>query len=451
MGATIAQAARSAGLEKTTSVNSPAEAAELLDQLASAGDLVLVKGSRSARMERVLEEFAATANQRAEFVMMYYLHQFGGRVPGLNVFSYVTFRAVAAAITAFAISLIVGNFVIRKLISLKVGQPIRTAAEVHRLAELHGGKQGVPTMGGVLIIGAVCLSSVLWARPDNRFVWLALFAMTVLGGLGFADDYLKVTKKKSEGISGRFKLAAQLAVAGVVTGVFLTSPLLEVQARSLYLPFFKAPVIADMGLFTFVFFAIVVAGSSNAVNLTDGLDGLAIGCTITVAFAYALLTYAGGNFRIAEYLQVPFYPFTGELTVVCSALVGAGLGFLWFNCHPAQVFMGDTGSLAIGGLIGVVAICCKQELLLDGGRRRLRDRSGLRHSPGAQLQTHRQTHLRDVADPSSFRTERLEGKHRHRALLDSLRHLRAARAGHAQTQVKLCVTPIEKWQFWGPD
>ncbi|CAN5552957.1 phospho-N-acetylmuramoyl-pentapeptide-transferase [soil metagenome] len=296
--------------------------------------------------------------------MMYYLNFFGEEVPGLNVFTYVTFRAVAAAITAFAISLVFGNLIIRKLISLKVGQPIRTAAEVHRLAELHGGKQGIPTMGGVLIISAVLLSSLLWARVDNRFVWLALFAMTVLGGLGFADDYLKVTKKKSEGINGRFKLLVQLIVAGVVTAVFLTSPLLEVQARSLYLPFFKAPVIANMGLFTFVFFAIVIAGASNAVNLTDGLDGLAIGCTITVAFAYALLTYAAGNFRIAEYLQVPFYPFTGELTVVCSALVGAGLGFLWFNCYPAKVFMGDTGSLAIGGLIGVVAICCKQELLL---------------------------------------------------------------------------------------
>jgi phospho-N-acetylmuramoyl-pentapeptide-transferase len=188
--------------------------------------------------------------------------------------------------------------------------------------------------------------------------------MITLGALGFADDYLKVTKKKSEGISGRFKLLVQLIVAGVVTAVFLTSPLLEVQARSLYVPFFKAPLIANMGLFTFIFFAIVIAGASNAVNLTDGLDGLAAGCTITVAFAYALLTYAAGNFRIAEYLQVPFYPFTGELTIVCSALVGAGLGFLWFNCHPAQVFMGDTGSLAIGGLIGVVAICCKQELLL---------------------------------------------------------------------------------------
>ncbi len=296
--------------------------------------------------------------------MLYYLHLLSEKVSGVNVFTYVTFRAVAAAITAFTISLLCGNFVIRKLISLKVGQPIRTAAEVHRLAELHGAKKGVPTMGGVLIIAAVFIACVLWARPDNRFVWLALFSMTVLGGLGFADDYLKVTKKKSEGISGRAKLLVQLIVAGVVTAVFLTSPLLQVQARSLYVPFFKSPVITNMGLFTFVFFAIVISGASNAVNLTDGLDGLAIGCTITVAFAYALLTYAGGHFRIAEYLQVPFYSFTGELTVVCSALVGAGLGFLWFNCHPAKVFMGDTGSLAIGGLIGVVAICCKQELLL---------------------------------------------------------------------------------------
>ncbi|MGI9172173.1 MAG: phospho-N-acetylmuramoyl-pentapeptide-transferase [Chthoniobacterales bacterium] len=295
---------------------------------------------------------------------MYYLHRWSEQVAGFNVFNYVTFRSVAAAITAFALSLIFGNFVIRKLISLKVGQPIRTAAEVHRLAELHGGKAGVPTMGGVLIIGSVVVASLLWARPDNRFVWLALFAMVVLGGLGFVDDFLKVTKKKSDGINGRIKLLVQLLVAGVVTATFLTSPLLEVQARSLYLPFFKAPVIADMGLFTFVFFVIVIAGASNAVNLTDGLDGLATGCTITVAFTYSLLTYAAGNFRIAEYLQVPFYPFTGELTVICSALVGACLGFLWFNCHPARVFMGDTGSLAIGGLIGVVAICCKQELLL---------------------------------------------------------------------------------------
>jgi phospho-N-acetylmuramoyl-pentapeptide-transferase len=296
--------------------------------------------------------------------MIYYLHHLSEKFIGFHVFLYVTFRAIAAAVTAFLVTLIFGNFIIRQLTALKLGQPIRGAAEVHRLAELHGVKQGTPTMGGVLVIGAVFISSLIWARPDNRFVWLALFSMIYLGALGFVDDYLKVTKKKSDGISGRIKLVFQLVLAAIVTAVFLSSPLLEVQARSLYVPFVKAPVITDMGWFTFVFFALVIVGSSNAVNLTDGLDGLAIGCTITVAFAYALLSYAAGNFRIAEYLQVPFYSFAGELTVVCSALVGAGLGFLWFNCHPAKVFMGDTGSLAIGGMLGVVAICSKQELLL---------------------------------------------------------------------------------------
>ena len=296
--------------------------------------------------------------------MMYFLHHLSDRFIGFNVFLYVTFRAIAAAVTAFLLTLVFGNFIIRILIALKLGQPIRGAAEVHRLAELHGGKQGTPTMGGVLVIGSVFVSSLIWARLDNRFVWLVLFCMVYLGALGFADDYLKVTKKKSDGISGRIKLVFQIALALIVTAVFLSSPLLEVQARSLYVPFVKAPVIANMGWFTFVFFLLVIVGSSNAVNLTDGLDGLAIGCTVTVAFAYALLSYAAGNFRIAEYLQVPFYPFAGELTVVCSALIGAGLGFLWFNCFPAKVFMGDTGSLSIGGMIGVVAICCKQELLL---------------------------------------------------------------------------------------
>src|SRR5438034_8405473 len=296
--------------------------------------------------------------------MMFYLHRLSDQVGGLNVFFYVTFRAVASAVTAFALSLVFGNFIIRKLISLKIGQPIRSVEEVRRLAELHGGKQGTPTMGGVLVIGAVFISSFLWARPDNRFVWLALFAMVYLGVLGFVDDYLKVTKKKSDGVSGRIKLLFQVALALIITAVFLSSPLIEVQARSLYVPFFKSPVVTNMGWFTLLFFALVIVGSSNAVNLTDGLDGLAVGCTVTVAFDYTLLTYVAGNFRIAEYLQVPFYPFTGELTVVCAALIGAGLGFLWFNCHPAKVFMGDTGSLAIGGLIGVVAICCKQEFLL---------------------------------------------------------------------------------------
>jgi phospho-N-acetylmuramoyl-pentapeptide-transferase len=296
--------------------------------------------------------------------MMYYLYQLSPYLKGFNVFQYITFRAVAAAVTAFLVCLLFGNRVIRMLIALKIGQPIRTKEEVHRLSELHGGKTGTPTMGGVLLLGAVVISSLLWAKPQNLAVWLVLFSTVLLGGLGFIDDYLKVTRKKSEGISGRYKLAGQFAVASVVTAFFLFDPAVEVQARALYVPFFKEPVILNMSWFTVFFFGLIIMGASNAVNLTDGLDGLATGCTVTAAFAYAVLAYAAGHVRLASYLQIPFYPFVGELTVVCMALVGAGLGFLWFNCHPAKVFMGDTGSLAIGGLLGVVAICCKQELLL---------------------------------------------------------------------------------------
>src|SRR5882724_5444253 len=179
--------------------------------------------------------------------MIYYLHRLSEQFIGFHVFLYVTFRAVAAAVTAFLVTLIFGNFIIRKLTALKLGQPIRGAAEVHRLAELHGVKQGTPTMGGVLVIGAVFISSVLWARPDNRFVWLTLFSMIYLGVLGFADDYLKASKKKSDGISGRTKLVCQIILALIVTAVFLSSPLLEVQARSLYVPFIKSPVVTNMG------------------------------------------------------------------------------------------------------------------------------------------------------------------------------------------------------------
>jgi len=296
--------------------------------------------------------------------MMYFLHELRDQIPAFNVFQYITFRAIAAAMTSFLLCLIFGNWVIRKLIGLKIGQPIRTKEEVHKLAELHGGKRGTPTMGGVLLLGAVLISTLLWAKPQNHSVWLAMFTIVWLGGLGFIDDYLKVTKKKSDGVSGRTKLAAQFTLAAVITGFFLLNPAIEVQARQLFVPFYKEPVILNLSWVTFFFFALVVVGTSNAVNLTDGLDGLATGCTITVALAYAVIAYVCGNERISSYLQVPFYPFTGELAVICMALVGAGLGFLWFNCHPAKVFMGDTGSLAIGGVLGVVAICCKQELLL---------------------------------------------------------------------------------------
>jgi phospho-N-acetylmuramoyl-pentapeptide-transferase len=296
--------------------------------------------------------------------MMYYLHQLSEHLFALNVFKYQTFRSVAAAITAFLLCVLLGNGVIRRLIGLKFGQPVRTAEEVHRLAELHGEKKGTPTMGGILLIGAVLISALLWARPTNPAVWLVLGTTLGLAGLGFWDDYLKVSKKNSKGVTERTKLVVQFLLAAVVTAFFLFNPSYEVQARALYVPFLKEPVVANLSWFTFFFYALVIVGSSNAVNLTDGLDGLATGCSATAAFAFGILAYVAGNTRITSYLGVPYYPFAGELSVICMALVGASLGFLWFNCHPAKVFMGDTGSLAIGGMLGVVAICCKQELLL---------------------------------------------------------------------------------------
>ena len=282
----------------------------------------------------------------------------------LNVFSYITFRAICAGITAFLISVIFGNFVIRKLISLKFGQPIRTAAEVHKLHELHGSKKGTPTMGGILLIGSIVISTLLWAKPENPFVWLVLFSAVFLGGIGFYDDWLKVTKKSSDGISSRLKFTLQCLLAGIFTLFFLTNPKLSATAQQLFIPFLKEPLLLGMGVLTFIFYLLVIVGTSNAVNLTDGLDGLATGCTATVAATYAVLVYVAGNIKTATYLQVPFVPYAGELSVLCVALLGACLGFLWWNAHPARVFMGDTGSLAIGGMLGAVAICCKQELLL---------------------------------------------------------------------------------------
>jgi phospho-N-acetylmuramoyl-pentapeptide-transferase len=305
--------------------------------------------------------------------MLYYLYELGewARKAGyesdffkaLNVFSYITFRAICAAATAFLISIIFGSWTIRQLISLKFGQPIRTKDEVNKLFELHGAKKGTPTMGGLLIIGSIVISTLLWARTENPFVWLVLFSTLFLGGIGFYDDWLKVSKKSSKGISSRLKLGLQCVLAAIFTIFFLTSPRLSEIAKQLYIPFIKEPLIS-LGWLTFVFYLLVIVGTSNAVNLTDGLDGLATGCTATVAATYAGLAYLAGNVRAAEYLQIPYVPFSGELAVVCSALLGACLGFLWWNAFPARVFMGDTGSLAIGGMLGAVAICCKQELLL---------------------------------------------------------------------------------------
>jgi phospho-N-acetylmuramoyl-pentapeptide-transferase len=306
--------------------------------------------------------------------MLYYLHFLAdwARQSGIdseffkafNVFQYITFRGLCAAITAFLLSLLFGNFVIRKLISFKFGQPIRTADEVHKLFELHGAKKGTPTMGGVLLIGSTLVATLLWARPTNPFVWLVVFSTAYLALVGFYDDWLKVSKKSSDGISSRLKFLLQCVLAGIVTAFFLLNPSLSETAQQIYIPFFKDPVFVSLGAFTFVFYLLVIVGTSNAVNLTDGLDGLAAGCTATVAATFAALTYIAGNIKAATYLQVPFFSFSGELAILCLALFGACLGFLWWNCHPARVFMGDTGSLAIGGLLGVVAICCKQELLL---------------------------------------------------------------------------------------
>lgn len=306
--------------------------------------------------------------------MLYYLSELGDWAvqrgwtndlfKALNVFSYITFRAICAGVTAFLISLLFGNLVIRKLISLKFGQPIRTAAEVHKLFELHGAKKGTPTMGGILLIGSIVISTLLWAKPENPFVWLVLFSTLFLGAIGLYDDWLKVSKKNSDGISSRLKFVLQCALAGIFTMFFLLNPQLSATAQQLYIPFLKDPLVLGMGAFTFIFYLLVIVGTSNAVNLTDGLDGLATGCTATVAATYAVLAYVAGNFKAATYLQVPFVQFSGELTVLCLALLGACLGFLWWNAYPARVFMGDTGSLAIGGMLGSVAICCKQELLL---------------------------------------------------------------------------------------
>ena len=303
--------------------------------------------------------------------MLYYLSQFGALIGGsslakaLNVFQYISFRALCAGLTSFLICLIFGDAMIRRLVRLKLGQPIRSAEEVHRLNELHGGKKGTPTMGGILLIGALIVSTLLWARPDNPFVWMALITVVFLGGLGFYDDWLKVTRKTSDGISSRLKFALQCLLAGGITAFFLLSPGLARQAQELYIPFFKGPVLTHLGWgWVFLFYLFVIVGSSNAVNLTDGLDGLAAGCTVMAGACFGVFTYLAGNYKAAVYLQIPHYLFAGELAVVSLALAGAALGFLWWNCHPAKVFMGDTGSLAIGGLLGVLAICCKQELLL---------------------------------------------------------------------------------------
>jgi phospho-N-acetylmuramoyl-pentapeptide-transferase len=296
--------------------------------------------------------------------MLYYLSFLSAHWGPLNVFRYETFRAMAAALTALMLSFAMGPKTIILLTRLKLGQPLRLKSEVRELADLHSSKKGTPTMGGILILFTVTISSLLWCDPANKLFWLVLGSMLFLGFIGFADDYEKVARRNSKGIRGWQKMAAQALLAIFVFLYLSYTADYPGEWNRLYIPFLKSAIVVDMGVLTVLFFGLVIMGTSNAVNLTDGLDGLAIGCSISVALTYAIFCYVAGNAKLATYLILPLVSGAGELAVFSAALVGAGLGFLWFNCHPARVFMGDTGSLALGGVLGVIAICVHQELLL---------------------------------------------------------------------------------------
>ncbi|HMO51148.1 MAG TPA: phospho-N-acetylmuramoyl-pentapeptide-transferase [Kiritimatiellia bacterium] len=296
--------------------------------------------------------------------MLYYLHELTEWIAPLRIFRYITFRALGGAATAFLLSLMIGKTMIGMLKALKIGQPVRIL-DSRTLFEMHGGKAGTPTMGGLLILATVTVSTLLWAIPSNGYVLITLATMLVMGGIGFWDDYLKVTKRNSKGLNARMKLAFQFLWGFIAVGFLYAWPESRAYVSQLMVPFLKDPVVQNLSVLgTLIFCSLVLTGATNAVNLTDGLDGLAIGCANAAAVAYLMLAYVAGNLVFASYLQVPYIAGTGELAVFCGCLLGAGMGFLWFNCHPAKVFMGDTGSLALGGAIAMVAICVKQELLL---------------------------------------------------------------------------------------
>ena len=281
------------------------------------------------------------------------------QISAFNLFRYLTFRTGGAILTALVISFVVGPSLIRWLRARqRGGQPIREDGPASHLVR----KQGTPTMGGTLILLALTLATLLWADLSNGYVWVVLLITLGFGGIGFADDYLKLTRRSSGGLNARHKLLGQLTVA-LVAAVWVTLITREPLATGLALPFFK-DLLVPLGILFFPFAALVMVGSSNAVNLTDGLDGLAIVPTMIVAACFALIAYLVGNAIFANYLGIPFVPGAGELAVFCGALVGASLGFLWFNAPPAMVFMGDTGSLASGGALGAVAVITKHELVL---------------------------------------------------------------------------------------
>ena len=276
----------------------------------------------------------------------------------LNVFRYITFRTALATLTALLISLALGPRLIDKLREFQIGQQIRPEGPLS-----HQTKKGTPTMGGLLIMIAVALPSLLWADLTNTFVWMVLVSTLLYGVIGFADDYLKITRKRSLGLTARQKFAAQFAVALLLGLALLWMTRLDLYSTQFSLPFFKKWT-PDIGVFYVPWAMLVIVGAANAVNLTDGLDGLAIGTSLIASATYAILAYIAGHAKAAGYLDVPNVKGTGELAIICGAMVGASLGFLWFNCNPAQVFMGDVGSMALGGALGTVAVLIKQEVLL---------------------------------------------------------------------------------------
>jgi phospho-N-acetylmuramoyl-pentapeptide-transferase len=275
---------------------------------------------------------------------------------GFNVFRYITFRSAGAVLTALVVSFVLAPSVIAWLRRLKVGQHVRNDGPQTHLA-----KQGTPTMGGILIIAALASSVLLWSDLTNKYVWVVLFATLAFGGIGFWDDYLKVVKKRSTGLRAVQKFGLQI-FASVAIGVFLYNPG-DPYSTHLSVPFMKQLFI-NLGWFYIPFVAVVIVGSSNAVNLTDGLDGLAIGLVGIASTANAVIVYLGGNKIIADYLKILYIPGSGELVIFCGAILGASLGFLWYNAHPAEVFMGDVGSLSLGGALGTLAVVTKHELIL---------------------------------------------------------------------------------------
>lgn len=287
--------------------------------------------------------------------LLYPLHE---QLGAFNVFRYITFRSAMAILTALTVSLALGPGLIRGLRQFQIGQEIREEGPAS-----HRAKQGTPTMGGILVLTAVVLTTLLWADLRNVFVWIAVGSILLFGAIGFADDSLKIARRRNLGLTARRKLLLQVAVALSVGLALVWLARRGMFTTRLSFPFFKG-LEPDLSWGYPALVVLVLAGSANAVNLTDGLDGLAIGAVLVAAAAFTVLAYASGHAIVADYLGIPNVKGTGELTVFCAAMVGASLGFLWFNCHPAEIFMGDVGSMGLGGALGTVALLTKQEILL---------------------------------------------------------------------------------------